>query len=104
MTSHLVASVRLLDGSLALGALFGLVPHVHVGQVIFRQVFQVLVAIPLFKLGLSTGIPVQILFQQVDFFLGVDAATNNGKLNEIGLVNAICKGDCVCTNLHGVCP
>ena len=27
---HLVASVRLFDGGLTLGTLFGLVPHVHI--------------------------------------------------------------------------
>ena len=63
MACHLVATVRLLDGSLALGTLLSLVPHVNVGQVILRQVLQVLLTVAFFKLSLSIGITVQILLQ-----------------------------------------
>ena len=63
MACHLVATVRLLDGSLALGTLLSLVSHVNVGQVILRQVLQVLLTVAFFKLSLSIGITVQILFQ-----------------------------------------
>ena len=75
MASHLVAALRLFDGNPTIWALFGLFIQILFVQKVVPHVDQLALSVSFFQFQSSVIITVDVLVDQSNFLLGIDAAS-----------------------------